>query len=349
MSEHDLSHAESNDCPVVEELLSPFIDEELNTEADAYVRRHLDSCSRCMARLDEIKATVEALNSLPNEATPEQDLWPGIVAGSRESDIALPLGAGYRRRWRPSKPMLWAAGLAALLVPGSLVVAGLRMRDRPAVPPPPVPTADAPSMGFDAGAIAEAIRMAQEMAAEIAAVAAEAAADAAEAAQEHEMTRMRLGLDALVKALQDVDGEIRATAARALGEYDDARAVRALSAALLEDPEAEVRRWAAWALGEIGDSRATAALREAVEDDPEAVVRRWAAWSLGEIGDPRSTLALAETVVKDPVAEVRRWAAWALGEIGDPRAEDALTAAMKDESAEVRRWAMWALGKIGGR
>ncbi len=29
----------NKDCPVVEELLSPFIDEELNEEADAFVRR----------------------------------------------------------------------------------------------------------------------------------------------------------------------------------------------------------------------------------------------------------------------------------------------------------------------
>ena len=80
MSEHDLNKGGSNDCGIVDELLSPFIDEELNATADAFVRHHLDSCGRCMKKLAELKATVEAINELPTEATPENDLWPGSVS-----------------------------------------------------------------------------------------------------------------------------------------------------------------------------------------------------------------------------------------------------------------------------
>ncbi|MFQ5704322.1 MAG: anti-sigma factor family protein, partial [Gemmatimonadales bacterium] len=77
---------ETDNCKIVEELLSAFFDEELNETADAAVRHHLDGCTACATKLQELKATVETINSLPCEATPESDLWPGIVAvtGDRE-------------------------------------------------------------------------------------------------------------------------------------------------------------------------------------------------------------------------------------------------------------------------
>ena len=110
MSEHK---QHNKDCPVVEELLSPFIDEELNEEADAFVRHHLDSCRHCTEKLDEIKATIDAINSLPTAATPEEDLWPGIYAGASESPVAIPMATGRQRpRW--TKPALWAAGVLSV-------------------------------------------------------------------------------------------------------------------------------------------------------------------------------------------------------------------------------------------
>jgi len=100
MNEHDRNKSGGDDCQIIEELLSPFIDEELNATADAFVRHHLDSCTKCMAKLDELKATVEALNELPTEATPENDLWPGIVAASPGGSLGAPVGVGGRKKWR---------------------------------------------------------------------------------------------------------------------------------------------------------------------------------------------------------------------------------------------------------
>ena len=178
MSVHEKSHDGNKDCSVVEELLSPFIDDELNAEADKFVRQHLDSCPRCTAKLDEFKATVDAIAALPNEATPEEDLWPGIVAGAEESELALPLAARGRRRSKWGNPMLWAAGLAALLIPASLATVGLmRSHSRPAVAPTVAFSGSNYDTGeFDADELADAIRMATEIAGQVAAEAAEAAA-----------------------------------------------------------------------------------------------------------------------------------------------------------------------------
>ena len=54
----------------------------------------------------------------------------------------------------------------------------------------------------------------------------------------------------MIRTLADSDAWVRRTAAWALGETKDGRAVDPLSN-MLEDPEAEVRKQAAAALGEI--------------------------------------------------------------------------------------------------
>jgi hypothetical protein len=77
-------------------------------------------------------------------------------------------------------------------------------------------------------------------------------------------------VDALIAALKDRDGHIRADAAWVLGQIGDKRAVEPLIEAV-RDGSAKVRSYAALALGKLGDKRAIPALREALDDRDEDV------------------------------------------------------------------------------
>jgi len=131
-----------------------------------------------------------------------------------------------------------------------------------------------------------------------------------------------------------------------------------------------VRRSAAWALGEIGDVRAVDALIKALKDE-DSDVRERVAWALGEIGwkpgndEERVLYYIAKRNwggcvkmgsfaveflierLKDKNSDVRENVAWALGVIGDARAVDSLIEALKDLDSDVRENVAWALGKIG--
>ncbi len=351
MSERDLRHNGGDECQIVEELLSAFIDEELNATADAFVRHHLDSCSRCLEKLDDLKATVEAINELPNEATPEHDLWPGIVAASSGGSLGAPVGVSDKRHRRIPTPMLIAAGLAALLAPAGVFAGMSLLRDNT----PPADEEPLRSEGWDEEGWGEFGLEAGEMAREIAESVRESMARARERAARERERAPRMdrgtyaGMAALIEALSDDDPEVRVMAARSLGEgdYEHEEVIDALSLAVREDPNDEARRWAAWALGEIEDSRAIPALSHCVRNDSYAEARRWAAWAMGEIEDSRGVEALSAAVREDSEPQVRRWAAWALGEIESPAAVDGLChALLNDASVEVRRWSAWALGEI---
>ena len=357
MSEQNLHQGGTDDCQIIEELLSPFIDEELNATADAFVRHHLDSCTGCMKRLDELKATVEAINELPTEATPEHDLWPGIVAASSDGSLGAPLGVAQKRRWRMPKPMLLAAGLAVLLAPAGVFTGMSLLRNDD----------EAKALQTRLLEADEAVRVGElglelnlegiEERAEAFAREWEGAAE--EWAEQWEQSYERdydtgaydeLELDVLLSALQDDDPQVRRTVSRTLGNYEHPSVVEALSRALREDSDNEVRRWAAWALGEIESPQAVDALVYTLQNDSYREARRWAAWALGEIESPRAIEGLSRALLNDSHWEVRRWSAWALGEIEDASAAEALSAALQnDENAEVRRWAIWALGELENR
>jgi len=114
----------------------------------------------------------------------------------------------------------------------------------------------------------------------------------------------------------------------------------------LGDPDEIVRKSAAWALGEIGDVKAVDPLIDALKDEEEEV-RQSAAYALGKIGDAKAVDPLIDAL-KDEEGEVRERAAWALGEIGDGKAVDALINALKDQEANVLN-SVDALGKIGDK
>ena len=150
---------------------------------------------------------------------------------------------------------------------------------------------------------------------------------------------------ALGQALtRDSDPDVRATAAWALGEIEDARAADALVTAI-GDQSGKVREAAIWALGELEDSRAVPALIKALHSGNVQAARK-AAWALGEIEDPRAVDALIDALTTSKDAEVRQFSAWALGEIEDPRASEALALALSDDSPDVRQAAIHALGEL---
>ena len=312
MNDKILNKNEADNCKIVEELLSAFFDEELNEAADGAVRRHLDECAACALKLEELKATVETINSLPAEATPESDLWPGIRAAT---------GAHEQHRRRFPIPMLIAAALAGLMVPGALAVGAFSLfsshnnsagvlADAPA--PPSIP---------DIPALPDVQRRYDEAIAQIPAPPVPSA-DAPPGAADAPPGRSSAKLRALIRSLGDPDADVRRTAAMALGMTDHkgdmARILvtaRALARTLRADDVAEVRRWAAWALGQIGNGASVEPLIVALEHDESDEVRRWAAWSLGMLGDPKAYDVLAQATT-DENAEVRRWAVWALAQIG---------------------------------
>ena len=112
----------------------------------------------------------------------------------------------------------------------------------------------------------------------------------------------------------------------------------------LRDPDANVRARAARALGQHQVHAAAPVLRTALGDE-DAAVRRRAAWALGRIRDDAAVDGLL-ALLRDPVQEVRERAAWALGTLRNPAAVDGLVAALKDADATVQERIAWALGRI---
>lgn len=193
--------------------------------------------------------------------------------------------------------------------------------------------------------------------------------------------RLETIVEALVAALGDLSGEVRAAAAgacidlcledvprvsfprtarardpearSALAQADEPQSARvALRAAVgpliaaLRDTEAEVRTPAALALGWIADPRAAQPLSGCLKD-VDARCRCSAAEALGMLRTPVALKPLARAMA-DPSREVRVRAARALGELGDPVAIELLLAILRaeEEHLEVRAAAARALGAL---
>jgi superkiller protein 3 len=112
----------------------------------------------------------------------------------------------------------------------------------------------------------------------------------------------------------------------------------------LQASEPNVRAKAAKALGEARDPFAVEPLMMALRDEHRNV-RFWAAWGLGVLKDLRAAPALV-MALKDPDTGVRYRAAEALGEIKAPEAVGPLTEALQDSGEGVCQVAAWALKQI---
>lgn len=88
---------------VVGPRLSAFLDDELPDRDALQVARHLDVCSPCLQELDALRATRDALRSLPRLQAPV-------------------LTAGVDRRSTRPRPVRLARGVAAVLAVPLLVL-----------------------------------------------------------------------------------------------------------------------------------------------------------------------------------------------------------------------------------
>jgi HEAT repeat protein len=136
----------------------------------------------------------------------------------------------------------------------------------------------------------------------------------------------------------------RAWAANVLGEVRAPRAFPALTRGL-GDLEDEVRAKSATALGRLGDRRAIVYLLEHLLTDPAPFVRARIATTLGRFDDPEVIDRLVRAL-GDPAWWVRMRSVEALEQIG-ARAEGPLLVALDDPDPEIRIRAAVGLERLG--
>ena len=302
----------------MEELLSQYLDEELDDETMEYVRQQLVSDPKWQRALQELQITVQAIRELPNEATPERELWPEIVEAHGAAAPAVVAQEAKRRFW--TTPRLLAAGLTALLVPaaGLSMARAFRGHEEPVViTVVPEQESFAFDFDFDFQRIAEQARRAAEQAIRAQERQLREQERALRGLERIERSRLQANaLDAMITLLNDQDPEVRVQAAHALGEFESARAIEALGRVLINDPEPEVQKMAAWALGEIRSAAAVDHLVRALRN-ADAEVRKQVAWAMGEIGSAAALDALTAAIENERDPEVRRMLIWAIAEIGN--------------------------------
>ena len=132
---------------------------------------------------------------------------------------------------------------------------------------------------------------------------------------------------------------------RKLGRLRDKRATSALLP-FLDHPNDNIRASAAWAISEFKDPRAVDELLSKLADDyPQ--VRIHAARALGDIPSARIVVGyLNEMLLNEPLAKVRVHVAHAIGDLADLASEDAIRTALIDPDPRVRKKARWALREI---
>jgi HEAT repeat protein len=165
---------------------------------------------------------------------------------------------------------------------------------------------------------------------------------AAQALGDAEPERRAEVVDALLGSLDDIDRDVRASSALALGDLGDHRAVEPLILRL-DDGAPGVRQCAAVALGRL--RAGFDALCRALEDGPPDL-RFQAATSLCEI-DPARALRPLIAALEDSDGEVVGAAALALGSIGDPEAIEPLAARLRHPTARTRFDVAYALAGLG--
>jgi HEAT repeat protein len=164
----------------------------------------------------------------------------------------------------------------------------------------------------------------------------------------------RKDYEELVRALHNVDWEVRERAAAVIGQVGMGNEVvmMGLLEAVHHDADLEVQRRAAVLLGQVGVGNevvVTALLQVLHNADRE--VRRRAATSLGQVGVGNEVVlnALLEALHRDADLEVRRRAATSLGQVGagNKVVVNTLLQALHDADREVQRRAAEILGQVG--
>lgn len=146
-------------------------------------------------------------------------------------------------------------------------------------------------------------------------------------------------VDAMLRALDTPDTDVRKFLVDTLGEIRDARAVPALIRAL-QDADQNICVAAAESLGKIGDRGAVEPLIACLKRTARGWLDYAAAEALGEIGDERALgpllAALGRSSLREPVLE-------ALGKIGNTKTLEPLLAGLSDALRIIREVSVVAL------
>jgi anti-sigma factor RsiW len=113
------------DCQNVEWLLDAYIDNELLSSEVAAVQKHLESCSKCSAHLNDLLALKEGLRELSKERSSPH--LRARILGQFESEKRGRLAAWVGLRWRP----LAVGALATLVVLAAFLGPQLLLPDQP--------------------------------------------------------------------------------------------------------------------------------------------------------------------------------------------------------------------------
>jgi anti-sigma factor RsiW len=130
--------------------LSEYLDGELLTGERTALEEHLVGCAACRATLSELRRVVARAQAL-DDTPPAADLWPAIARGIGASPLAARTDVvdlaerRARRRISFTVPQLAAAGIALMLVSGSVVWKVLSPAATP-VAVTPAPPAIAPAI-----------------------------------------------------------------------------------------------------------------------------------------------------------------------------------------------------------
>lgn len=158
----------------------------------------------------------------------------------------------------------------------------------------------------------------------------------------------------LVRQLLDIDPDVRAEAACALGQLGDDGAVRPLLDNLRGDPEGEVRIQAVTALGRIGTRQTVDPLIECLrrggypeldshDDDLDysasCEIQERALKALGEIADQRAFAPIAKFLENEDVDDLQETGFRVLAHLHHDRATEFLLKQIREGSPRVRRGA----------
>jgi predicted anti-sigma-YlaC factor YlaD len=80
-------------CKELVELVTEFLDEELDSDTEERFRDHLAMCDGCERYLDQVKETIHTLGELPRETLPGE-IRGALLAAFREDAAQEPTPRG---------------------------------------------------------------------------------------------------------------------------------------------------------------------------------------------------------------------------------------------------------------
>ena len=105
----------------IADLLSDYVDDELDAGARVEVAAHLATCDECRQVCEDLRRIAAAAGRL-HDSGPERDLWAGVAARiAAPESAALPFERRQPRRFSFTLPQLAAAGIALMVLSGSMV------------------------------------------------------------------------------------------------------------------------------------------------------------------------------------------------------------------------------------